>query len=519
MKPGKSPGSDGLGRQFYLLFWDLIGPMVHESLAEGFKRGTLSDTQKLSIVRLIPKKDKDKRHLVNLRPISLMNFDTKIGSKVMNNRLEPLLHDLIGIQQNAYVPGRYIGNGIKTLQYIKEHSIKNRNKLMYMGLDIKKAFDSTSHLFLYNVMKKMNMGEKFIGYIKTLYKDAKAAVINLGKLTDYYPLERSCRQGDPISGTLFLLIIQSFLDRVLNNADIPGYSFNNKNYKISTFADDTTLILTHEDQIRTVLEISKEYSKVSGLESHPQKTELLRVHGNFNVDPLLELQEVESLKVLGVILCRCPELEKKLNYKPLIKKFEDTINTFRIRNLSIMGKTLVTKSLLVSKAQYLFSMISPDEESLKTLNRLMYNQFWGGCDSVKRIVLAKGYELGGLKLDNLFNVSKAAQAAWISRACQEQEPEWLEFFHFYSKKIGGIYSLNGKINPRILDRIDSEITKSIISGWIFFNNNPHKDSHLTKHCSIFNNIEISPNASTQFKHLQKLNVIQLGDFIIMVETP
>ena len=61
------------------------------------------------LITLIEKKGRDKRLVKNWRPISLMNVDTKIGSKVLALRMEKVLPNLINYDQMAYVKGRFIG--------------------------------------------------------------------------------------------------------------------------------------------------------------------------------------------------------------------------------------------------------------------------------------------------------------------------------------------------------------------------------------------------------------------------
>lgn len=48
------------------------------------------------------------------RPISLLNVDTKISSKVLAKRLEHILPDLIHYNQNVYVKVRLIFDSIRT---------------------------------------------------------------------------------------------------------------------------------------------------------------------------------------------------------------------------------------------------------------------------------------------------------------------------------------------------------------------------------------------------------------------
>ena len=65
---------------------------------------------------LILKKNKDRTILENLRPISLLNVDYKILTKVLARRLEKVLPKLISPDQTGYVKGRYIGENIRLIE-------------------------------------------------------------------------------------------------------------------------------------------------------------------------------------------------------------------------------------------------------------------------------------------------------------------------------------------------------------------------------------------------------------------
>ena len=76
-------GNDGLSVEFYRAFWHILGSVMVDSLNCSYDYGEVSNSQKEAIITLIEKKDKDKRHLSNWRPISLINVDVKIGSKAI----------------------------------------------------------------------------------------------------------------------------------------------------------------------------------------------------------------------------------------------------------------------------------------------------------------------------------------------------------------------------------------------------------------------------------------------------
>ena len=73
------------------------------SLRKLFLKEELSNSQKQAVIRLIEKKDKDKRYIQNWRPLSLLNTDVKILSKALAQRLKKTLPFLISTNQSAYV--------------------------------------------------------------------------------------------------------------------------------------------------------------------------------------------------------------------------------------------------------------------------------------------------------------------------------------------------------------------------------------------------------------------------------
>lgn len=101
----------------------------------------LSISQRRGIISLIPKKSKDKTILENLRPISLLNVDYKILTKVIAKRIENVLPTLINLDQTGYVKGRYIGENIRLIYDLIHYTDKTNQKGIAIFLDFKKAFD------------------------------------------------------------------------------------------------------------------------------------------------------------------------------------------------------------------------------------------------------------------------------------------------------------------------------------------------------------------------------------------
>ena len=100
------------------------------------------------IIRLIEKKDKDKRFAENWRPISLLKVDYKIGSKALATRLEKVLPEIIHENQCAYVKGRTIFDAVRSIGDIIEYTKLNNIPGLMTTFDFKKAFDSINWQFL-----------------------------------------------------------------------------------------------------------------------------------------------------------------------------------------------------------------------------------------------------------------------------------------------------------------------------------------------------------------------------------
>ena len=97
--------------------------------------------QRQAVIKLIEKKDKDKRFIKNWRPISLLNVDYKIISKALTSRLKKVLPDLISLQQTAYVGNRFIGESSRLIADIIEITDVLNKEGILVTMDIEKAFD------------------------------------------------------------------------------------------------------------------------------------------------------------------------------------------------------------------------------------------------------------------------------------------------------------------------------------------------------------------------------------------
>ena len=162
MKNEKSPGSDGLTKEFYECFFNEVSNILITALNHSFTTGKLSTSQCQAPITLIEKKGKDKRFMKNWQPISLINVDTKIASKALAARMENVLTSIVHCNQTAYVKDRYIGESIRLITDLLAYTEENSIRGILFSADFEKAFDSTEHSFIFAALKSFGFGAQFV---------------------------------------------------------------------------------------------------------------------------------------------------------------------------------------------------------------------------------------------------------------------------------------------------------------------------------------------------------------------
>ena len=192
------------------------------------------------MIKLLEKRDKDKTFIKNWRPISLINFDTKLLCKALAERLKLVLPSIIMHDQTAYVYNRFIGQSVRLISDILEITKIMNIEGYILTMDIEKAFDSVDHSFLFATLEKFGFDSYFVDWIKVLLNKQESCVINGGVSTGYFALERGTRQGDPISAYLFIIVMEVFFTMIRNNPNINVLDILGLIYHLTSYADDAT---------------------------------------------------------------------------------------------------------------------------------------------------------------------------------------------------------------------------------------------------------------------------------------
>ncbi|KAG8381263.1 hypothetical protein BUALT_Bualt06G0104300 [Buddleja alternifolia] len=210
MDSWKFPGPDGRPAFIYKAHWDdTIGQTLVETVQRFFSTGHLSKEMNAAYLIFIPKNNKHGpfEDRENFRPLTICNVAYKVISKIMNNRLRPLLDKTITPLQSAFVPNRSISDEATIVSEMVNYMIKKKGNKVYMALKLKMedAYHLTEWPFLFEVMRKHGFSEKWLLLEKQCISTASLSILINGVTYGNIILKRGLREGDPISPSLFII--------------------------------------------------------------------------------------------------------------------------------------------------------------------------------------------------------------------------------------------------------------------------------------------------------------------------
>lgn len=181
MPSDKSPGPDGFTGRFYKSCWNIIIGDLLMAL-DAIYRGHVFKFRLLNtaFITLLPKKP-DAIQIKDFRPISLIHSFAKLVTKVLANRLAPVLSSLISTNQSAFVRGRNIHDNFLFVQQMVKSLHKKKEAHLLLKLDISKAFDSVSWSFLLEVLRHVGFGQQWCNLICLILSTSSTQVLVNGE--------------------------------------------------------------------------------------------------------------------------------------------------------------------------------------------------------------------------------------------------------------------------------------------------------------------------------------------------
>ena len=173
---------------------------------------------------------------------------------------------------------------------------------------------------------------------------------------------------------MFILGAQILQVLIFENQAIKGIKINGKEIKLTQFADDTTLILDGTtSSLQATLNTLEIFSTLSGLRMNTEKTQIVWIGKRKHCKEKLNVTKglvwgKDTFNLLGIKFSVDFDLVINLNYEPILDDVNKSLNIWKKRFLTPLGKITVIKTLILSKLNHLFMSIpNPDQSVINKL--------------------------------------------------------------------------------------------------------------------------------------------------------
>ena len=413
---------------------------------------------------------------------------------------------------------------------VEEHEILKEIESFYSKLyasqvvDNNEAFsDFTCDWLVFsvqNTLNFLNFGDGIKRWVSTFYTGPESAVLNNGFSTNYFELSRGVRQGCPLSPYLFILGAEILACKIRQDKEIQGIRIFNSEAKISQFADDTSLICKSCHSVEKAIEVLDSFGNFSGLRLNTAKTKALWLGPWHDSEekPFGFKWPKEPVRALGIFISYDERQNNKKNFLGKIDKLGAKLEVWCSRNLSILGRCLITKCLGIPQLVFSMSILDGPKNCIPTINTSIFQFIWKKRkDKIKRQVMYQNYDKGGLRVPNVDVMIKSPRLAWIPRLLSNDE-KWSEVWktipNHYFDSFGGLnFLLRCNSDLKFLEQTNMpQFYKSMLQ--FFHELKSSYETDLGQDFILFNNKDILIDHRTFFyKPWFKKGIFRVHDLL------
>ena len=217
--------------------------------------------------------------------------------------------------------------------------------------------------------------------------------------------------------------IELFARALKNASTIHGINVGPKEIKITQYADDTTVFVRDRESVTQLLKLLEEFKTNCGLEINTSKTEALWLGSwrNCRETPYNFKWPKESVQALGLHFSYDEQHSNRLNFEEKIQNIEKVLNAWSRRNLTLIGRIKIVKSL--GLANIYSTSVLPIPLLLAERIKLTFNFIWEGKPGKIKKTIAE-MKHGGLKMMNFEIMEKVLKIAWVNRIKDESGASW-----------------------------------------------------------------------------------------------
>uniref|UniRef100_A0A8D9AY99 Craniofacial development protein 2 n=1 Tax=Cacopsylla melanoneura TaxID=428564 RepID=A0A8D9AY99_9HEMI len=210
IKNNKSAGLDNINAEMLKAGEITTTKMFQELLSKIWEEKKLPKDWKEALIVPIFKKGK-KSICDNYRGISLLSVAGKVISRIIYNRLTPLMEKILSDTQCGFRKNKSTTDMIFSARQLVEKTMEQKSSLCIAFVDLTKAFDSVSRRMLFKILESVKCPPTTLALLTDMHSETSSSVKIEDQTSPRFEVQTGVRQGCVLAPVLFILYIHYIL--------------------------------------------------------------------------------------------------------------------------------------------------------------------------------------------------------------------------------------------------------------------------------------------------------------------
>jgi hypothetical protein len=327
----------------------------------------------------------------DFRPISLLNSRIKVVTKILVDRLQTVILQLLHENQYGFIKSKTIQDCIAwCFEYIHQCQ-QSKKEIVILKLDFAKDFDTVGHGTILDMMSTLGFPNKWLKWVKSILSSSSSSILLNGNPGRKFICKWGVRQEDPLSPLLFVLAAE-LLQYVINEALQLGnltmpIPLGSGKFPVVQYADDTILLLSADrNQIFFLKNLFDQFSTSTGLKVNYHKSCMIPL--NVSDDKIQDLAsafgcQISSMPFTYLGLLMGTTKPHFVDLTPLMDRVERKLvacSSF----LSYTGRLEMINSVISSTVTYAMCSIKLPVGVIENIDRIRKQCLWRGNNPEKK---------------------------------------------------------------------------------------------------------------------------------------